>query len=125
MASSKTALRFRKAAATLGKLGQYEPASAGPSLAKLIERPGLQDGVSEGIVLMRPAAKPWSSELRAGLALPPDNTAAFVQEVVVPAGTRIQRSRALKAFKRRGGAEQFELLDHIPIENFGPGVPLP
>ena len=74
---------------------------------------------------MGPAAKPWSSELRAGLALPPDNTAAFAQEVVVPASTRIQRSRALKAFKRRGGAEQFELLDHIPIENFGPGVPLP
>jgi hypothetical protein len=30
-----------------------------------------------------------------GLALPPQNQAQFVQEAVVPAGTRVQRSRAL------------------------------
>ena len=44
-------------------------------------------------------------------------------EVRVPAGTRLQRSRALPAFGRRGGAEQFQLLDEIPNANFGPGVP--
>ena len=60
-----------------------------------------------------------------GLALPPSNTAEFIQQVTVPAGTRLQRSRALPAFGRRGGREQFELIDQIPNENFGPGVPLP
>src|SRR3972149_4382399 len=58
-----------------------------------------------------------------GLALPSGNEAEFIQEVLVPAGTRLQRSRALSAFGRRGGREQFELLNKIPDENFGPGVP--
>ena len=58
-----------------------------------------------------------------GLALPPGNNADFIQQVLVPAGTRLQRSRALPAFGRRGGKEQFQLLDNIPNENFGPGVP--
>ena len=40
-----------------------------------------------------------------GLALPPGNTAEFIQRVLVPAGTRLQRSRALPAFGRRGGKE--------------------
>jgi len=72
------------------------------------------------------SVKPRSSAFaREALALPPGNQATFVQEVIVPAGTRIQRSRALPAFGRRGGAEQFELLEHIPVGNFGPGVPLP
>ncbi len=59
-----------------------------------------------------------------GLALPAGNEAKYVQEVVVPAGTRLQRSRCLPAFGRRGGLEQFELLDKIPESSFGPGVPL-
>jgi len=58
-----------------------------------------------------------------GLALPPSNTADFIQRVTVPAGTRLQRSRALPAFGRRGGREQFELLEEIPNGNFGTGVP--
>lgn len=69
-----------------------------------------------------PRSRAWARE---ALALPPQNTAMFVQEVLVPAGTRLQRSRALPAFLRRGGAEQFELLQYIPVGNFGPGVPLP
>ena len=72
------------------------------------------------------SVKPRSSAFaHEALALPPGNQATFVQEVIVPAGTRLQRSRALPAFGRRGGAEQFELLEHIPVENFGAGVPLP
>jgi hypothetical protein len=72
------------------------------------------------------AVKPKSSTFaREALALPPGNNATYVQEVVIPAGTRLQRSRALPAFGRRGGAEQFELLERIPVGNFGPGVPLP
>ena len=61
-----------------------------------------------------------------GLVLPPGNTAEFIQEVIVPSGTRLQRSRALPVpeFGRfRGGLEQFELLDRIPERNFGPGIP--
>lgn len=59
-----------------------------------------------------------------GLALPPGNKAEFLQKVIVPAGTRVQRSRALSAFGQRGGLEQFQLLDKIPAKNFGPGVSL-
>lgn len=62
---------------------------------------------------------------REALALPPGNEATFIPRVVVPAGTRLQRSRALPAFGRRGGAEQFELLERIPASSFGPAVPLP
>ena len=58
-----------------------------------------------------------------GLALPLENQAEFIQEVFVPAKTRLQRSRTLPAFGHRGGLEQFELLNQIPNENFGPGVP--
>ncbi len=59
-----------------------------------------------------------------GLALPPGNNANFIQRVIVPTGTRLQRSRALPAFGRRGGKVKFELLDRIPNNSFGRGVPL-
>ncbi|ORU90028.1 MAG: hypothetical protein A6F71_03430 [Cycloclasticus sp. symbiont of Poecilosclerida sp. M] len=74
------------------------------------------------------AVKPKSSAFaREALALPRTNRADLVQEVLVPAGTRVRRSRAAptranKTFpNRRGGAEQFELLDRIPTGNFGLG----
>ncbi len=57
------------------------------------------------------------------LSLPSGNNASFIQEVLVPAGTRLQRSRALPVpswGRFRGGGEQFELLEHIPKRNFGP-----
>lgn len=69
-------------------------------------------------------ARPGSPAFaREALALPPGNTGTLIQEVLVPAGTRIQRSRALAAFGRRGGAEQFELLERIPRSSFGPRSP--
>jgi RHS repeat-associated protein len=72
------------------------------------------------------AISPRSSAFaQEALALPFGNKAEFLQEVLVPAGTRLQRSRVLPAWGRRGGAEQFELIDRIPFENFGPGAPLP
>ena len=58
---------------------------------------------------------------REGLALPSSNTAQFIQEVIVPSGTRLQRSRALPAFGKRGAMEQFELLEKIPKKNFKEG----
>jgi hypothetical protein len=72
------------------------------------------------------AVPPSSSAFaREALALPQNNQAAFIQEVLVPNGTILQRSRALPAFGARGGAEQFELLQNIPNGNFGPGTLLP
>jgi hypothetical protein len=59
----------------------------------------------------------------AGLALPPANTAEYIQDVMVPAGTRLQSSIAAPAFGQPGGMLQFELLERIPIKNFGEGVP--
>jgi hypothetical protein len=59
-----------------------------------------------------------------GLALPPGNKADFFQEVIVPAGTRIQRSKALPAFGQPGGLEQYQLLEIIPTKSFGPGARL-
>lgn len=77
------------------------------------------------------AVKPKSSAFaREALALPRANHGNLVQEVLVPAGTRVRRSRAasIRANEtfpnRRGGAEQFELLDRIPTGNFGSGSSL-
>ncbi|MBO1254471.1 RHS repeat-associated core domain-containing protein [Alteromonas sp. 5E99-2] len=77
------------------------------------------------------AVPPRSSAFaQEALALPRNNTASLIQEVLVPAGTRVRRSRAspLRADdvfpNRRGGAEQFELLRRIPNSSFGPGSPL-
>ena len=66
-----------------------------------------------------PKSAAWARE---ALALPKSNQASYLQEVIVPAGTRLQRSRALPNFGRRGGGEQFEILDRIPDDNFGAGV---
>ena len=60
-----------------------------------------------------------------GLALPPHNTAQFLQEVLVPAGTRMQSSIATEAFGHSGGLLQFQLLDDIAPKSFGVGVPFP
>ena len=68
-----------------------------------------------------PRSSAWARE---ALALHPGNQASFIQEVLVPSGTTLQRSRALPAFGRRGGAEQFRLLQELPRANFGPGRPL-
>ena len=69
-----------------------------------------------------PRSSAWARE---ALALPEGNQATYIQKVLVPAETRLQRSRALPAFGRQGGAEQFELLDKIPNGNFGAGSALP
>lgn len=50
------------------------------------------------------------------------NEATYIQEVFVPAGTRLQRSRALPAFENRGGMEQFQLINEIPKSNFKEGT---
>jgi hypothetical protein len=72
-----------------------------------------------------PKSSDWARE---ALALPPWNSAAFVQEVKVPHGTLLERSRATPVpewGRKRGGAEQFKLLEAIPDSNFGSGKILP
>ena len=66
-----------------------------------------------------PRSRAWAQE---ALSLPPDNEATLIQKVRVPAGTRLQRSRALPAFGHRGGAEQFQLLERLSEGNFSEGV---
>lgn len=63
-----------------------------------------------------------SAAARAGLALPGENAATYVSRVVVPAGTRIQVGPAGEAFGQSGGWAQAQLLERIPVENFGKGV---
>ena len=58
-----------------------------------------------------------------GLALPSTNTASFIQQVTVPAGVTLQRSRALSAFGKRGGLEQFQILNFDSRIIFHPGTP--
>ena len=58
------------------------------------------------------------------LALPPGNTAEYVSQVLVPAGSRYQIGTAASAFGQPGGGAQVLLLDRIPAANFGPATPL-
>ncbi|WP_422080337.1 DUF6443 domain-containing protein [Ulvibacterium sp.] len=70
--------------------------------------------------------KPSSSQFaQEALALPPGNNASLIQEVTVPAGIQLQRSRALPAFGRRGGGEQFQILNYNDrkLIDFGPAKP--
>jgi hypothetical protein len=62
-----------------------------------------------------------TSVVRAGLALPPGNTAEFVSEVTIPAGTRLQEGPTAPAFGHPGGFPQVLLLDRIPSANFSAG----
>jgi hypothetical protein len=57
-----------------------------------------------------------------GLALPPSNTATHIQQVVVPAGTLLRRSRVVgvKGWGR-GGLEQFRILSEISESSFKSG----
>ena len=76
------------------------------------------------LTAVKPRSSAWAQE---ALALPPGNNANLIQEVLVPKGTLLERSRAIPVpewGRFRGGAEQFELLERIPTTNFGPRVPL-
>ena len=81
--------------------------------------------VGAWLTSVRPRSQSWAQE---ALALPPWNSATHVQEVLVPRGTLLERSRASQVpdwGRLRGGAEQFKLLETIPASSFGPGSPLP
>jgi hypothetical protein len=73
---------------------------------------------------LTPAMPSSASEARESLSLPPGNTAEFISEVTVPAGTRFQLGTAAANFGQPGGGAQVRLLDEIPESSFGPGRPL-
>jgi len=69
--------------------------------------------------------KPVSrAQVRADLALPPQNTAEFVSVVTVPAGTLMRRGTAAPAFGQPGGGPQVQLMELIPASSFETPVPL-
>ncbi len=84
-----------------------------------------ENTIGKWLTAVPPRSSSWAQE---ALSLPPGNAATMIQEVRVPAGTLLERSRALPVpewGRLRGGAEQFELLEEIPRANFGPGITLP
>ena len=128
-ATSDVPLAARGAGPKLLTAGKTVPNAGGKIISFVTDKPRTFFRVfssysTRGAFLtsVRPTSSAFARET---LALPPGNAAFFVQKVVVPAGTRLQRSRALPAFGRRGGAEQFQLLEQIPNSSFGSGVPLP
>lgn len=64
------------------------------------------------------------AEVRAVLALPPNNTAEFVSVVTVPAGALMLTGVAGPAFGHPGGGRQVQLKELIPRESFGEPQPL-
>ncbi len=81
--------------------------------------------VGQWLTPTRPRSSTSAQQL---LALPDSNTAEYVSEVVVPAGTRIQVGRAAANFGRQGGALQVQLLvkpSELNPSWFGPGQRLP
>lgn len=69
--------------------------------------------------------KPTSRlQVRTAMALPPQNTAEFWCEVVVPAGTLMRTGVAAPAFGHAGGGRQVQLLELIPKESFKEPQPL-
>ncbi|MBX7248094.1 MAG: TNT domain-containing protein [Caulobacteraceae bacterium] len=64
------------------------------------------------------------AQVRADLALPPQNTAELVSVVNVPAGTLMRRGTAAPAFGQPGGGEQVQLMEIIPASSFQAPEPL-
>jgi len=73
---------------------------------------------------LSPVAPTSAAAATESLALPAANTAQFYSEVLVPAGTRYQIGTAAAANGLGGGGVQVQLLERIPVGNFGPGIPL-
>ena len=114
--------------------GTYAARTAVPSIGGVVRR-FEQEGakvyyrvfsgeahVGKWLTALRPKGRSWAEE---ALALPPGNRANYFQEVRVPHGTLLERSRAVAVplwGRHRGGAEQFKLLEAIPESNFGSPV---
>jgi len=73
---------------------------------------------------LSPVAPASSAAATESLALPVENTAQFYSQVLVPAGTRYQIGTAAAANGLSGGGVQVQLLERIPLGNYGPGIPL-
>jgi len=73
---------------------------------------------------LSPVAPTSAAAATESLALPVENTAQFYSEVLVPGGTRYQIGAAAAANGLSGGGVQVQLLERIPLGNYGPGIPL-
>jgi hypothetical protein len=82
------------------------------------------DGADEAGAWLTPIRPTSSAAARQGLALPDENAALYVSEVILPAGVRMQVGTAAPAFGHPGGWAQVQLLERIPLSSFGKGVPL-
>ncbi len=74
---------------------------------------------------LSPTAPVSSNAAIRDLSLWPGNTAEHVSGVQIPPATQIQWGTAAPAFGQPGGGRQIELLERIPGESYGPGIPLP
>lgn len=83
---------------------------------------GGSDQVGSWVTPIRPVS---SAAAREGLALPPENAAAYVSRVTLPPGVRMQVGTAAPAFGQPGGWAQAQLLENIPLSSFGKGELLP
>ena len=81
-------------------------------------------GNPNGGAFLTKAPPKSSAFVRQGLALPSNNAASYVQKVTVPRGVTLQRSRALSAFGKRGGLEQYQILNYDSRIIFHKGMPL-
>jgi RHS repeat-associated protein len=81
-------------------------------------------GASERIgAWLSPIIPESSAVARSLLSLPSGNTAIYIAEVQIPAGTMIQFGTAAAAFGNTGGGIQIQLLSRIAISNFGRAIP--
>ena len=74
---------------------------------------------------LSPIAPESSGAARSLLSLPPGNSAELISRVQIPGGTQIQFGNAAAAFGQTGGGVQIQLLQRIPLTNFGTGARLP
>lgn len=83
---------------------------------------GSADQAGSWLTPIRPSS---AAAAREGLALPAENAATYVSEVILPAGIRMQVGTAGTAFGQPGGWAQAQLLERIPLSSFGKGELLP
>lgn len=92
--------------------------------AQLYYRVSSEGGVGSWLTAVPPRSSAFA---RQALSLPSANIAQIIQEVMIPAGVRLRRSRAASLPRHgifpatRGGAEQFEILSPMKTSWFGEG----
>ena len=101
------------------------PITAGAAPAEGVTAYRIWGGESQQVgSWLSPIIPESSAAARSLLALPEGNSAVFVSEVRIPAGTQFQYGPTASAFGQPGGGTQIQLLQRLPVSSYGPGVPL-